>query len=152
VWSGCTWLRIGIAGGLLWTRWWSVGFWRHRVSHSASYRETMGQNTLSLGQGRPLFLIFTADVQPGLSCWIYKRIRVLTYNLSKSGCPLLEHGGCIITTAASWTPLGIERFPITKINQLTLFRKITYLFRESYETNKHAPWKKYRVTGYWSWR
>jgi hypothetical protein len=32
VWSGFTWLRIGIAGGLLWVRWWTFGFWRHGVS------------------------------------------------------------------------------------------------------------------------
>jgi hypothetical protein len=32
VWSGFTWLRIGIGGGLLWTRWWTVGFWHHGVS------------------------------------------------------------------------------------------------------------------------
>jgi hypothetical protein len=29
VWSGFTWLRIGMAGGLLWMRWWTFGFWRH---------------------------------------------------------------------------------------------------------------------------
>jgi hypothetical protein len=29
---GYTWLRIGTACGLLWTRWWTFGFWRHRVS------------------------------------------------------------------------------------------------------------------------
>jgi hypothetical protein len=32
VWSGFTWLRIGIAGGLLWMRWWTFGFWRHGAS------------------------------------------------------------------------------------------------------------------------
>jgi hypothetical protein len=32
VWSGFTWLRIGSVGGLLWMRWWTFGFWRHRVS------------------------------------------------------------------------------------------------------------------------
>jgi hypothetical protein len=32
VWSGFTWLRIGIAGGLLWMRWWTFGFWCHGVS------------------------------------------------------------------------------------------------------------------------
>jgi hypothetical protein len=26
-WSGLTWLRIWIAGGLLWVRWWTLGFW-----------------------------------------------------------------------------------------------------------------------------
>jgi hypothetical protein len=25
------WLRIGIAGGLLWMRWWTFRFWRHGV-------------------------------------------------------------------------------------------------------------------------
>jgi hypothetical protein len=33
VWSGFTWLRIGIVGGLLWMRWWTLWFWRHRVSY-----------------------------------------------------------------------------------------------------------------------
>jgi hypothetical protein len=32
VWSGFTWLRIETGGGLLWTRWWTFGFWRHWVS------------------------------------------------------------------------------------------------------------------------
>jgi hypothetical protein len=32
VWSGFTWLRIGMVGGLLWMRWWTFGFWRHRDS------------------------------------------------------------------------------------------------------------------------
>jgi hypothetical protein len=32
VWSGFTWLRIGTVGGLLWMRWWTLGFWRHGVS------------------------------------------------------------------------------------------------------------------------
>jgi hypothetical protein len=32
VWSGFTWLRIGIFGGLLWMWWWTFGFWRHGVS------------------------------------------------------------------------------------------------------------------------
>jgi hypothetical protein len=31
VWSGFTWLRIGTVGGLLWMRWWTLGFWRHGV-------------------------------------------------------------------------------------------------------------------------
>jgi hypothetical protein len=33
VWSGSTWLRIGIVGGLLWMWWWTFGFWRHGVSY-----------------------------------------------------------------------------------------------------------------------
>jgi hypothetical protein len=33
VWSGFTWLRIGITGGLLWMRWWNFGFWPHEVSY-----------------------------------------------------------------------------------------------------------------------
>jgi hypothetical protein len=32
VWSGFTWLRIGIVDGLLWMRWWTFGFWCHAVS------------------------------------------------------------------------------------------------------------------------
>jgi hypothetical protein len=32
-WSGFTWFRIGIAGGLLWTRWWNFGFCRHKISY-----------------------------------------------------------------------------------------------------------------------
>jgi hypothetical protein len=32
VWSGFTWLRLGTVGGLLWMRWWTFGFWTHRVS------------------------------------------------------------------------------------------------------------------------
>jgi hypothetical protein len=32
VWSGFTWLRIGIFVGLLWMRWWTFGFRRHEVS------------------------------------------------------------------------------------------------------------------------
>jgi hypothetical protein len=32
VWSGFSWLGIGTGGGLLWTRWWTFGFWRHGVS------------------------------------------------------------------------------------------------------------------------
>jgi hypothetical protein len=32
VWNGYTWLRRGIAGGLLWMRWWTFRFWRHGVS------------------------------------------------------------------------------------------------------------------------
>jgi hypothetical protein len=32
VWSGFTWLRIEIVGGLLWMRWWTFGFWHHGVS------------------------------------------------------------------------------------------------------------------------
>jgi hypothetical protein len=32
VWSGFTWLKIGIVGGLLWVRWWTFWFWRHWVS------------------------------------------------------------------------------------------------------------------------
>jgi hypothetical protein len=32
VWSGFTWLKIGIVGGLLWMRWWTFGFWRRGVS------------------------------------------------------------------------------------------------------------------------
>jgi hypothetical protein len=32
LWSGFTWLRMGIIGGLLWLRWWTFGFWRHGVS------------------------------------------------------------------------------------------------------------------------
>jgi hypothetical protein len=31
VWSGFAWFRTGIIGGLLWMRWWTFGFWRHRV-------------------------------------------------------------------------------------------------------------------------
>jgi hypothetical protein len=31
-WSGFNWLRIGIVGGMLWVRWWTLGFWRHGVS------------------------------------------------------------------------------------------------------------------------
>jgi hypothetical protein len=30
-WSGFTWLRIVIVGGLLWMWWWTLGFWRHGV-------------------------------------------------------------------------------------------------------------------------
>jgi hypothetical protein len=30
--SGFIWLRIGTGGGLLWTQWWTLGFWRHRVA------------------------------------------------------------------------------------------------------------------------
>jgi hypothetical protein len=33
VWSGFTWLRIGIVGGLLWMRWWTFGLWRHGLSY-----------------------------------------------------------------------------------------------------------------------
>jgi hypothetical protein len=33
VWSGFTWLRIGLVGVLLWMRWWTFGFWRHGVSY-----------------------------------------------------------------------------------------------------------------------
>jgi hypothetical protein len=36
VWSWFTWLGIGIVGGLLWMRWWTLGFWRHGVSESVS--------------------------------------------------------------------------------------------------------------------
>jgi hypothetical protein len=36
LWSGFTWLTIGIAGGLLWMRWWTFGFWRHGVSYVAA--------------------------------------------------------------------------------------------------------------------
>jgi hypothetical protein len=32
VWSGSTWLRIGTGGGLLWMRWWTLGFWCQGVS------------------------------------------------------------------------------------------------------------------------
>jgi hypothetical protein len=32
VWSVFSRLRIGTGGGLLWTRWWTFGFWRHVVS------------------------------------------------------------------------------------------------------------------------
>jgi hypothetical protein len=32
MWSGFTWLRIGIVGRLLWMLWWTFGFWCHRVS------------------------------------------------------------------------------------------------------------------------
>jgi hypothetical protein len=35
VWSGFIWLRIGIAGGLLWIRWRIFAFWRHGVSYTA---------------------------------------------------------------------------------------------------------------------
>jgi hypothetical protein len=31
-WKGCTWLRIGIVGRLLWMRWWTSRFWHHGVS------------------------------------------------------------------------------------------------------------------------
>jgi hypothetical protein len=31
--SGFTWLRIKTGGGLLWTRWWTFGFWYHGVSY-----------------------------------------------------------------------------------------------------------------------
>jgi hypothetical protein len=33
-WSGFTWLRIGIIGGLLYMRWRTFGFWHHGVSCS----------------------------------------------------------------------------------------------------------------------
>jgi hypothetical protein len=36
VWIGFDWLRIGTGGGLLWVRWWTFGFLRHRVSLSKS--------------------------------------------------------------------------------------------------------------------
>jgi hypothetical protein len=36
VWLGFDWLRIGTSGGLLWVRWWTFGFLRHRVSLSMS--------------------------------------------------------------------------------------------------------------------
>jgi hypothetical protein len=32
MWSEFSWLRILTDGGLLWTRWWIFGFWRHGVS------------------------------------------------------------------------------------------------------------------------
>jgi hypothetical protein len=32
VWSGFICLRIGTVGGMLWMRWWTLGFWSHRVS------------------------------------------------------------------------------------------------------------------------
>jgi hypothetical protein len=32
VWSGFTWLRIGIVGGLMWMWWWTFGFWHNGVS------------------------------------------------------------------------------------------------------------------------
>jgi hypothetical protein len=32
VWIGFEWLRIETCGGLLWVRWWTFGFLRHRVS------------------------------------------------------------------------------------------------------------------------
>jgi hypothetical protein len=32
VWIGFDWLRTGTGGGLLWVRWWTFGFLRHRVS------------------------------------------------------------------------------------------------------------------------
>jgi hypothetical protein len=37
-WSGFYWLRIGTDGGLLWTRWWTFGLWRHgqSVDHTLS--------------------------------------------------------------------------------------------------------------------
>jgi hypothetical protein len=31
VWSGFTWLRIGIVGRLVWMRWWTFGFCHHGV-------------------------------------------------------------------------------------------------------------------------
>jgi hypothetical protein len=31
-WSGFTWLRIGIVGGLLWKRCWILWFWHHGFS------------------------------------------------------------------------------------------------------------------------
>jgi hypothetical protein len=30
-WSGFSWLRTGTSDGLLWTRWWTFGFWCHGV-------------------------------------------------------------------------------------------------------------------------
>jgi hypothetical protein len=33
MWSGFAWFGIGIGGGLLWTRWWTFGFWRHGLGY-----------------------------------------------------------------------------------------------------------------------
>jgi hypothetical protein len=41
VWSGFSWLRIGTVGGLFWIRWWTFGFWLHRVSQSVSTSEVL---------------------------------------------------------------------------------------------------------------
>jgi hypothetical protein len=38
VWSGFTWLRTGIVGGLLSMRWWTFGFWRHGVIYEMDDR------------------------------------------------------------------------------------------------------------------
>jgi hypothetical protein len=31
MWGGFTWIRMELVGGLLWMRWWTLGFWRHGV-------------------------------------------------------------------------------------------------------------------------
>jgi hypothetical protein len=40
VWSGFSWLRIGAGDGLLWMRWWTLGFCRHGVSNYMGIDET----------------------------------------------------------------------------------------------------------------
>jgi hypothetical protein len=40
LWSGFTWLKIGIRV-VLWMRWWTFGFWHHGVSYSPVLCNTM---------------------------------------------------------------------------------------------------------------
>jgi hypothetical protein len=37
-WNGLNWLRIGAGDGLLWMRWWTLGFWRHWVYSTSNSR------------------------------------------------------------------------------------------------------------------
>jgi hypothetical protein len=40
-WSGFTWLRIKIVGGLLWMRWWTFVFCRHGVRFKSVYLQAI---------------------------------------------------------------------------------------------------------------
>jgi hypothetical protein len=64
VWSGLTRLRIGTAGRFLWKRWWTLGFWLHRVS----YLRLSFPSGVSFCPGTSLFMHFPSLLMSMLSC------------------------------------------------------------------------------------
>jgi hypothetical protein len=63
VWSGFTWLRTGIVGGLLWMRWWTFGFWLHGVSKYCNLTwqlQGVDFSTFSMKELQKVFCILAA--------------------------------------------------------------------------------------------
>jgi hypothetical protein len=80
VWIGFDWLRIGTGGELLWMRWWTFGFLRHRIS----YLELWYSKFCYVQQQEA---IPADDKTPKLTAspiWIYKICRQNSHNTEQT--------------------------------------------------------------------